>query len=251
MQPIKLVSHCTHGLQLVIWKTITLGIQRYVSHGSNPQRDHKMVCRNETDPWEAYRLWKVVWLRDEGGAWDQKSPRWGWGWTVPLSCIWTGFRKGLWELGATGAKVEAGVCVVHSLIIADPTWLELSVQRGFQEMNSVVLPWIGWCDIAPNRLPIVLRADPLNSWHVAYICSFVTFWETNNSRRVKRWLPVLQSKPVIRSCFPATCQKWFIESEEGERERDDGSQNPSWFCPLIHGGSMCYSRLTPNAWKKV
>lgn len=136
-------------------------------------------------PWEAYRLWKVVWLRDEGGAWDQKSPRWGWGWTEPLSCIWMGFRKGLQDLGAIWAKVEAGVCMVCSLSIDDPIWLELSVPRGFQEMNSVVPPWIGWCGVAPDRLPIVLQADPLNSWHVAYICSFVTFWETNNSRRVK------------------------------------------------------------------
>lgn len=67
---------------------------------------------------------------------------------------------------------------------------------------------IGQCDAALNRLPIVLLADPLSSWHVAYICSFVTFRETNNSRWVKRWqFPVLQSKTLIRSCFPATCQK--------------------------------------------
>lgn len=55
-----------------------------------------------------------------------------------------------------------------------------------------------------NRLPIVLQADSLNSWHVVYICSFVTFFqETNNSRQVKRWLPVLQSETVNSQLLPS------------------------------------------------
>lgn len=28
--------------------------------------------------------------------------------------------------------------------------------------------------------------------------------------RVKRWLPALCSKTIISSCFPTTCQEWFI-----------------------------------------
>lgn len=34
--------------------------------------------------------------------------------------------------------------------------------------------------------------------------------------RVKRWLPALCSKTIISSCFPATCQKWFIGTRMGQ-----------------------------------
>lgn len=40
-------------------------------------------------------------------------------------------------------------------------------------------------DVALHRLPLELPADRLSSWQVAYICSFVTFGETDNSRQVK------------------------------------------------------------------
>lgn len=59
--------------------------------------------------------------------------------------------------------------------------------------------------------------------------------------RVKRWLPALRSKTVISSCFPTTCQKWFIGTGVGRDGAGRGGGTPGaravyWFvlfCPQI------------------
>lgn len=59
-----------------------------------------------------------------------------------------------------------------------------------------------------------------------FLCH-VFFKRQTTAGRLKGGFLCSRAKLSIRSCFPATCQKWFIESREGKRERGDGSQHPS------------------------
>lgn len=61
--------------------------------------------------------------------------------------------------------------------------------------------------------------------------------------RVKRWLPVLCSKTVISSCFPTTCQKWFIGTGMGQT----GGRHQWWSQSLL---PIC-AALFPNSLDKL
>lgn len=74
-------------------------------------------------------------------------------------------------------------------------------------------------DVSPvwdqGRFPAVFWPDPSG-------CPRLSFCPGSGRQttagRVKRWLPALCSKTIISSCFPTTCQKWFIGTGMGQDE---------------------------------
>ena len=144
-------------------------------------------------------------------------------WALRLDWTLMVLEQGVGRASRRGVKVAAGLYVVSCVGIADPnlTWAESACQwrsgGECQEMNSVVPLWSGWCVMHSEQASY--SAPSRSSQQLAcclhlFLCHV---WETNKSRRVKRWLPVLQSNAVIHSCFPATCQPdlWKQERARG------------------------------------
>lgn len=85
---------------------------------------------------------------------------------------------------------------------------------------------------------------PPSCWHIIWpvLLSWLQRLQRQTTAgRVKRWLPVLCRKPIISSCFPATCQGWFIGAELGEALLEPG-QLTNLCCFVPKAGLFCCYR---------
>lgn len=84
-------------------------------------------------------------------------------------------------------------------------------------------------------------------WHIIWPVLLSLLPRQTTAGRVKRWLPVLGSKPIISSCFPATCQGWFIGSELGEAPLEPGGFT-NLCCFVPKAGLFCACQNEDRPW---
>lgn len=114
-------------------------------------------------------------------------------------------------------------------------------ENGHWEARKAKTCFWGWCfaGMGPGQVPCCVLTR--SSRRLA-CCPHLSFCHGSGRQttadRVKRWLPVLRSKTIISSCFPTTCQKWFIGTGMGwTRGRHCWSQSSFLICAALSPNS--------------
>ena len=132
--------------------------------------------------------------------------------------VGTGCGKGFEAGGEGGRRAVRGELSKHCRPQPDMSRECLSVAVGGwvsgNELGCASVERLVWCTL--SRLPIALQADPLNSWHVAYICSFVTFERQTRAGGLKGGF--LCSRAMLSSTAASQLPASLIYGSRSRRE---------------------------------
>lgn len=213
-------------LQLVIWKIHSgkteVGEPGSILHGGN-----RMVWTGRIWPCERLRNWHRL-LNPLAQDWGLGVRRpWELGhWTLVV--LEQGLERGF------GAEGE-GDNVVSCLSIAHPLspWHEQSacqVAVWGECQSELSCASVEAADVMHSeQASYSAQADPLNSWHVAYIC-FVTFERQTTAERVKRWLPVLRATLSSTAASQLPASMIYGSGERGRGGTGAMKQHPAGTC---------------------